>query len=732
MSGVGAVRMTGPAPGAWTSVLPVYAPALCAGLAFHRVYGLRPVALVAAVAALAAVLPSAVATARASRRGDEIPPLAATFAGAAALTMLSGWLLLYRSSAPTPALAGRVADDVVDAPHRVLTLVPPVPDDGSLLVLPFAAVAIGAYASAELAVRTRAVLAPVVPSVAVFALAVVLGAGGPGADTAVATGFAAACGVLVVARAPGRPSGRARAVALVGVPLVAVQAVVVGAVGPGLSGVDDRTPASLRDTVPLPEAARVTGASPLDLVGAWLRDPARPLFRVEASGAAARSRDVEMVWRLAVFTRYDGVTWYPADRLRPTAGSVPEAPESNVRTLPLDQHVTIQALPGGWLPAADRPVRIVGPAAVPVAVDPASGVLAATTPLHEGDTYRVRSEMPVFEPALVEYAPTTVDPAATELPDAARSDQELLAQAQQATQGASFPYQQALRLARWLRDNHRFDVDVVGHAYHHMQSLLAEKRGTSEQFATAFAVMARSLGLPTRLVVGFRTGVPDGEGALQVSGGDVVVWPEVEFRGIGWVPFQPTPGDRAGAGASESPPGGTVPPSPASQGAAEKRAAEDARIIEEEHEAAPAVPPVRASGEDGGPGWWVWVLAIAALPVVAAAGWWLTRWVRRLLRRRAVRRADPEVQVLAAWQGIVRRLTRSGMAHSTSRTVEEVAEYGRRRLAVAAELPWLADRVNEIAYGGAVTSPEVAAAAWHRHDAIRKALRAERRRGRRR
>jgi hypothetical protein len=54
--------------------------------------------------------------------------------------------------------------------------------------------------------------------------------------------------------------------------------------------------------------------------------------------------------------------------------------------------------------------------------------------------------------------------------------------------------------------------------------------------------MARSIGLPTRVAVGFTTGTPDNAGTYHVSTRDAHAWPEVDFAGLGWLRFEPTPG----------------------------------------------------------------------------------------------------------------------------------------------------------------------------------------------
>jgi len=63
--------------------------------------------------------------------------------------------------------------------------------------------------------------------------------------------------------------------------------------------------------------------------------------------------------------------------------------------------------------------------------------------------------------------------------------------------------------------------------------------GDQEQYASAFALMARRLGYPTRVVMGF---APKATGSTTtVIGDDVTAWDEVAFAGVGWVPFFPTP-----------------------------------------------------------------------------------------------------------------------------------------------------------------------------------------------
>lgn len=71
--------------------------------------------------------------------------------------------------------------------------------------------------------------------------------------------------------------------------------------------------------------------------------------------------------------------------------------------------------------------------------------------------------------------------------------------------------------------------------------LLEDKRGYCEQFAGSMAAMARVIGIPSRVAVGWLPGEREGEG-YEVSMHDMHAWPELYFEGVGWVRFEPTPG----------------------------------------------------------------------------------------------------------------------------------------------------------------------------------------------
>jgi transglutaminase-like putative cysteine protease len=87
---------------------------------------------------------------------------------------------------------------------------------------------------------------------------------------------------------------------------------------------------------------------------------------------------------------------------------------------------------------------------------------------------------------------------------------------------------------------------LPGSGYEAMQNfLLRDHMGYCEQFASAMAMMARVVGIPSRVSVGFLPGEQDGP-VWKVSIRDMHAWPELYFANYGWVRFEPTPASVTG------------------------------------------------------------------------------------------------------------------------------------------------------------------------------------------
>ena len=109
------------------------------------------------------------------------------------------------------------------------------------------------------------------------------------------------------------------------------------------------------------------------------------------------------------------------------------------------------------------------------------------------------------------------------------------------------PLNQAAKLQSWFRSG-EFTYSTATGGASGMRALTAfltdNKTGYCEQFATGMALMARILGIPARVGIGFLPGQPDKNGQHVVKMHDMHAWPELYFQGVGWVRFEPTPSAR--------------------------------------------------------------------------------------------------------------------------------------------------------------------------------------------
>lgn len=125
-------------------------------------------------------------------------------------------------------------------------------------------------------------------------------------------------------------------------------------------------------------------------------------------------------------------------------------------------------------------------------------------------------------------------------------------QAQQVTADARNDYERALLLQSWFRRDGGFEYDIdaapQGIGGGTFDTFLTEgpggRVGYCEQFASAMAIMARIVGIPARVSVGFLAPTPIGESYYEYSSHDLHAWPELYFEGAGWVRFEPTPSER--------------------------------------------------------------------------------------------------------------------------------------------------------------------------------------------
>jgi transglutaminase-like putative cysteine protease len=435
------------------------------------------------------------------------------------------------------------------------------------------------------------------------------------------------------------------------------------------------------------------------------------LFTVRATAPA--------YWRLTALDRFDGRLWSPSRpavlrRHAPAAGTV-----TGQRALSQDIRVT--ALDSPWLPAADRAIRV---QAAGTRLDPETDSLVTRRGSRRVRTYRVESRLPVDRS---DRPGPAAGPSAVRRPDLGRYlalpprfPSDVKALAERFTAGAATPFDRAVALEDSLRVGFIYDETAPsGTSVDALEEFLFDsRRGYCEQFAGAYAAMARSLGLPARVAVGFTPGTWDeATGSWRVTTREAHAWPEVFLEGIGWTAFEPTPG--------------RVLPDPETamrpHTDLQRLATARSPSLGGDNSALARIDPGAVTGRDAGPGGRP--AGLAQRVTHSSAGWVGLGMLGLALvppgakhRRRGVRRrAAGDAAVLGAWRETLDRLGEAGMRARGSETpLEYAGRAGATWPAAAPALRRLAGLVNGAAYGPGAGVP--ADEAWAATDRVLRAL----------
>jgi hypothetical protein len=273
----------------------------------------------------------------------------------------------------------------------------------------------------------------------------------------------------------------------------------------------------------------------------------RDLFVVEA--------DDGEYWRFFTLDTYDGESWSSADP--GGSGGVPLSPPALLSRsdegAPLRGTTLMQTFrilgdvrfgSASALPTAQTAERITG-AIGDITWDPSTGVASPKGDLEAGMTYTVRSRIVVPTPGeldRIDLAATLIDGRWTALPDL---DPRIAEIAKEWTAGATTAYRKVLAIQqRFQRDDFVYStaVDTTVSADALVEFLTRTKAGFCVHYSSAMALMVRSLGLPSRIGVGFRAGTLQANGSYLVTTNDAHVWVEVLFPGYGWLQFEPEHG----------------------------------------------------------------------------------------------------------------------------------------------------------------------------------------------
>ncbi|MCA0252253.1 MAG: DUF3488 and transglutaminase-like domain-containing protein [Actinobacteria bacterium] len=400
--------------------------------------------------------------------------------------------------------------------------------------------------------------------------------------------------------------------------------------------------------------------------------------------------------RLAALSAFDanGFHLVPTDLLP----GMPERPAA-ANPEPVTLEVKVANFASEWLPVPWMPQRI--EASGDWRHDPVTGAIVAIGANRTRATanleYRVEARL--LEPGQPEIAaadpgdprdggitlalPEDLDPRIPEL-------------ARQLTSDADTAGERALILGHWLRSEEftYSTAAVEGSTLGTLSDfLLVSRTGYCEQFAGALAVLARAVGIPSRMAVGFMPGSKTDQG-YEVTTKNMHTWTEVLLDGLGWVAIDPTPSGAPGAAPIPSASPTSSPPTPSTQPS------------EEEPPTPPEGPnlpedPVPTVGSGFRlPGWTGWVigaLVVAALPAA----------VRQLRNRHRLRSGrDPVTAAEDAWEELrdtVLDLGRPWPSGTPRQVVAAlVTDFGRT---VAEPLGELASQVERARFAPTVEDP---------------------------
>jgi transglutaminase-like putative cysteine protease len=458
---------------------------------------------------------------------------------------------------PTPPGLVVWLHGIFDAPHVLRTAVVPVPPVGHALELAVFAFWIAAAGTAWSAVKHDGVLIALLPS---FALFVTISSLGKGAYVFTTTLWCAAAGAFLLvqhadaalrARTGFQAVAAHRSRLLSGGATAAVLAILFGAiVGPLLPEASSAPLLDYRGHGG--NSSQIVDISPLLGIGDQLRQPKSvQLFTVAASSPAR--------WRLMALDEFNGAYWGLQETSTTTSIPPDNAPHlANVAHTPVIQQYSIGPMGGKFLPAAYRAEN--APDLSNLVVIPDSATLVVNDENHQGLNYAVTSSLVGASPTTLREVPSvdTRDPMIAQnlqLPSSFAPRISNEAKRIVAAAHATTEYDKALALQTYFRDPKRFKYDQnvnLSESTNAMEDFLFDvRRGFCEQFAGTYAAMARAVGLPTRVAVGFQTGAlvkqgtnADGSQILtySVTTKEAHAWPEVYFPRVGWIAFEPTPG----------------------------------------------------------------------------------------------------------------------------------------------------------------------------------------------
>ncbi|HTW30290.1 MAG TPA: DUF3488 and transglutaminase-like domain-containing protein [Candidatus Sulfotelmatobacter sp.] len=272
-----------------------------------------------------------------------------------------------------------------------------------------------------------------------------------------------------------------------------------------------------------------------------------------------RSGRYSLHWRGVALGDFDGRTWskprqqFPLQRLDdgfaiPKIGGATPGADGNVRAQLVHYRVLMEPIGTNvfflapWARAVNGNYQLL--------VADAGGAVYDSDMQHSISRYEAESDISTPSAAELRSAgadyPAEVRETYLRLP---RLDPRVARLAEQVTATGSDNFDKASALENYLKAHYQYTLELPSSAPSDPigNFLFERKRGHCEYFASSMAVMLRTLGIPSRVVNGFRSDeFNDLTGNYIVRGKDAHAWVEAYFPGYGWQTFDPTPAGSSG------------------------------------------------------------------------------------------------------------------------------------------------------------------------------------------
>jgi transglutaminase-like putative cysteine protease len=435
--------------------------------------------------------------------------------------------------------------------------VPVRPVTGFLVLAAAGAGVVGA-AGSWIFFRLDRTLGATIPSLAAFVMCCALGTRNGRSGTVILEILGVLAFVLIARLAAqsrgawfaGRRTRATRATLRSAVPAIALAAVLALVIVPAVPGPDGHGPLGWRSAGE--DSPRIVISPLVSLSTRLLHQSATTVFTVRSP--------VPSYWRLTSLDYFDGSEWNARDTYEGIQTKLPGVRAAPPGARTVREQFAVQNLDSVWLPLAFDPEAVTG--AGKVSYDPRSGSLLTPKATSDHLDYTVTSlqYLATLSAKALRAAPPVPRSSSLapylQLPTSIPASVKKLAAG--IVKGKKTEYARAIALQEYFYGpsfTYSLHPPTDGAGSAALTTFLFQTHtGYCQQFAGAYAVLARAIGLPTRLAIGFTAGRKTGAG-YQVTDADAHTWPEVWFPRYGWVPFEPTKG---AAGAGFSIPGATA------------------------------------------------------------------------------------------------------------------------------------------------------------------------------